>query len=253
MATKKQPKRKPAVDERKLEQWREQGRAFKAAERSLRNTEFSHQWKIADWMIDGETTFGREKAYEEAMKVTRFTRYTLEQFLHTAKNVLIRVKGVSFGHHRLVAKFKRKKKQKKELYFARKHRLSVEEFDLHLKGGAGYDGRQKVGPTSPDIAAKKFIEKCDKIVDTDVSLQALLRSHPPAEEHRAGLVKKIKETAAALNETAERLQDHWQLYLPLPPTCGLPPEQYEIWKSHEGWRKREEMAKAKSAAAGSGQ
>jgi hypothetical protein len=62
MATKKQPKKKPAVDEHKFKQWREQGRAFKAAERSLRNAEFSHQWKIADWMRAGEKAFGETKA-----------------------------------------------------------------------------------------------------------------------------------------------------------------------------------------------
>jgi hypothetical protein len=259
MATKKKAlkKKAPAVDKHKFKQWREQGAAFKAAEHALRNTEFTHQWAIADWMRDGEKSFGKTKAartktYDEAEKVTGFTRETLEQFAHTAKKVLIRVKGVSFGHHRLVAKFKgpdRKKRQKKELIFARKHRLSVERFDLHLKGLAGYDKQQRIGPTSTDIAAKQFMTSCDN-VENLVSLRSLLSGEPPAAEHREGLVKKIKETAAALNETAERLRDHWQTYLPLAPACGLPKEQYEKWKSHAGWRAREA---AKSVAAGSGQ
>lgn len=248
MATKKKSASAAKPD---LKQWREQGKAFRAAELSLRNTEFTHQWAIADWMLTGEEAFGTTKAYDEAEKLTRMTRETLQQFAHTAKKVLIRVKGASFGHHRLVAKFKgadRKKRQKKELIFARDHGLSVEQFDLHLKGLAGYAERQKVGPTNTDIAAKQFMESCDKI-EKLVSLRSLLSGHPPAVEHREGLVKKIKETAATLNETAERLQDHWQLYLPLRPAMGLPKEQYEKWKSHEDWRRREA---AKSAAAGSG-
>jgi hypothetical protein len=256
MATKKKaPKKSAAERQRELNKWAGRGSAFKTAERQLRKAEFSHQWKIADWMLEGEDTFGLKAARDAAEKTTGMTRKTLEQFAHTAKKVLIRVKGVSFGHHRLVAKFKgtkeeRKQRQKKELLFARKNKLTVERFDLHLRGLERHDGRGKIGRTSTDIAAKKFMETCDKI-ELHWGLRELLSGQPPAAEHRVKLVKKVRETASKLNETADQLQNHWQLYLPLPPTVGFSSKKlHDEWKSHEDWRKRES---AKAAAAGSAQ
>ncbi|MGB6386180.1 MAG: hypothetical protein WBF25_13205, partial [Terriglobales bacterium] len=95
MATKKKAlKKELVVDEQELKRWSKRGEAFKTAEARLRKTEFTHQWDIADWMLEGEKSFGMTKAYDEAEKVTGFTRETLEQFAHTAKKVLIRVKKV---------------------------------------------------------------------------------------------------------------------------------------------------------------
>jgi hypothetical protein len=96
MATKKSHRANPA-NKQQLEQWKKQGIALRAAEFRLRNEEFSHQWAIADWMLAGERAFKRKQAYDEAVKVTGMTRETLQQFAHTAKRVLIRVKGLSFG------------------------------------------------------------------------------------------------------------------------------------------------------------
>src|ERR1700687_5995201 len=106
MATKTKAVKKSAAEMRcELKEWAERGRAFKTAERQLRKVEFSHQWAIAKWMLKGEKTFGQKAARDAAEKTTGMTRKTLEQFAHTAKKVLIRVKGVSFGHHRLVVTF----------------------------------------------------------------------------------------------------------------------------------------------------
>jgi hypothetical protein len=238
---------KKTVDQRKLKKWAARGKGFRAAEYQLRKTEFTHQWAVARWMLAGEKEFGREAAYDAAEKATGFTRETLQQFAHTARKVLIRVKGVSFGHHRLVARLHPDTKaQKKELLFARKHKLNVEKFGLHLKGLARHDERQQKGPTNTDIAAQKFIETCDKI-EVHWSLRALLSGTPPAD--RDGLVRKVRTTASKLNEIAESLQNHWQLYLPLPPSGGFSSKKHlDEWKSNEGWRRREE---AKTAAAGS--
>jgi excisionase family DNA binding protein len=232
------------------------GKAFRAAEDLLRKNEFSHQWAIADWMLAGEqggnklslifdeNDFGQKRARAEAEKVTGMTRETLQQFAHTARKVLIRVKGVSFNHHRLVAKlYPDGNRQKKELHFALKNRLSVEQFDLHLKGLARDDARHNV-PTNTDVAAKMFMKRCDEMVE-HLDLKILLSGEPPAEEHRETLVKKIKETAAKLNDTANQLENQWQLYLQLPPIGGFrTKEQLEEWKSHKDWREREKSAQA---------
>jgi len=249
MAAKKKASKK-RIDKGKLLQWAERGKAFKTTERQLRKAEFSHQWEIAEWMLKGEDTFGQKAARDAAEKTTGMSRETLQQFAHAARKVLIRVKGVSFGHHRLVASlYPNRALQKKELHFARKNQLSVERFSLHLRGLARQDERGKIGRTSTDIAAKKFVETCDKI-EKHWGLRELLSGQPPAAEHREWLVKKVRETASKLNETADDLQNHWQLYLPLPPTGGFSNKKlFDEWKSHEGWRKREA---AKAAAAGSG-
>jgi len=250
MPTKKKAlkKKAPAVDAAKLEQWKKQGRVLKVAEVHLRNTEFSHQWKIADWMLAGEKEF-KKKAYDEAVELTGMTRETLQQFAHTAKKVLIRVKGLSFGHHRLVAKFWREpQKQEKELYYAKNKRprpLSVEKFALHLKGLETEHKRQKNTPTNSDWCAKKFEEHCDELVSHKL-LQALMDGDPPEAERRQTLVSKLKKTAEKLNEIVPELQHHWQLYLPLPWGVGFSrKEDYEEWKRRQ--------AAAKSAAAGGGQ
>jgi hypothetical protein len=127
------PKNKK-LDKLALSKWRKQGATFKAAEYRLRDTEFTHQWAIVDWMHAGVKAFGKEDAYRVALKATGMTKLTLEQFAHAARNVLIRVKGVSFGHHRLVAKLKatnrysRKQRQRAWLIKARNKHWSVAEF-----------------------------------------------------------------------------------------------------------------------------
>jgi hypothetical protein len=61
MATKKKSlKKTPAVDERKLEEWKMEGKKLKVSE---------HQWAIADWILRGEKILkSKEKAYDEAVK-----------------------------------------------------------------------------------------------------------------------------------------------------------------------------------------
>jgi hypothetical protein len=256
MATKKKSvkKKATAVDRVKLEQWTEQGRVLRAAEFRLRDTEFTHQWAIADWMLAGVEAFGKDKAYKAAMKATGMTEQTLDQFAHTARKVLTRVKGVSFGHHRLVAKFKgadRKTQQKKQLNYAKDNNLSVAEFDLYLKGDAHIDAQEKKTPTNPDVVAVKFMKSCDDLL-LHCGLRKLLSSAPPLKEHREGLVIKLKETARQLNEAVDGLSHQWQLYLPLPTAVGFRTrEDHETWLENAEWRRRE-AAENKSDAATAG-
>jgi hypothetical protein len=248
MATKKKaPKKNPAEEKRELKRWIEQGVVFRAAESRLRDTEYTHQWAIAEWLLAGVKTFGKDKAYEAAMKATRMTEQTLDQFAHTAKRVgiLTRVKGVSFGHHRLVAKFKgqdREKRQRDELTYARTHGLSVAKFRLHLRGVKTEDERQKNAPTNSDWCAKKFVKHCDELVSHKL-LVALKSGDPPETKRCEELLLKLKETAKELNEAVRDLEHHWQLFHPLPWGVGFTRK-----KDHEEWKRRQ--AATKSAAAG---
>jgi hypothetical protein len=243
MATKKKAVKKnaPATQKLDLQRWKEQGKVLKVAEGHLRDKEFTHQWAIADWMLAGVKSFGKDKAYKEAMNATGMTMQTLEQFAHTARKVLIRVKGVSFGHHRLVAKLKgpdREKLQKKELTYAKTNKLSVADFDLYLKGVTHADNKEKKTPTTSDVNAVKFMKRCDELL-SHVDLQALLSGAPPTQEHRDELVAKLKETAKQLNEIVGDLAHQWQLYLPLSAIGFSRKEDYETWLRNAEWRRRE--------------
>jgi len=259
MPTKKKAlkKKAPAVDKVKLEQWTEQGRVFRAAEFRLRDTEFTHQWAIADWMLDGVKAFGKDKAYEAAMKATRMTEQTLDQFAHTARKVLVltRVKRVSFGHHRLVAKFWRKpQKQKKLLNYAKTKHLNVADFDLYLKGVAHADKKEKETPTIADVDAVRVMKRCDDLL-SHPCLQALLSGAPPAQEHRDDLVAKLKETSKQLNEAVDLLAHRWALFLPRPTAVGFRfKEDHETWLRNAEWRRRQAAEnKSDAATAGGGQ
>jgi hypothetical protein len=217
MATKKKAlKKKPAVQTRReLQEWAERGKALRVAEDRLRETEFAHQWKIADWIREGQKKFGIEAAYDAAQKATRMTRETLQQFAHTARKVLIRVKGVSFGHHRLVAKFKgteeqRKKRQKKELLFARTKHYGVEKFAAYLKNQEKKVERQEITPTNADAVAGKVLELCQHLRD-HLSLHALLKSDPPKDNNRRQeVLTELRATAEQLNKNADSLTEMWR-------------------------------------------
>jgi hypothetical protein len=93
MATKK-----TAALDSKLKRWMKQGE-------SLAQAKWSNQWEIAAWMRKGEDAFKKKQREEVAVKATGMTVETLRQFAYTARHVLTRVNGLSFGHHRLVAKY----------------------------------------------------------------------------------------------------------------------------------------------------
>src|SRR5207244_3798154 len=98
MATKRKAlkKKAPTNNGRELKQWVKQGE-------SLARAKSGNQWAIADWMCRGEDDFKKRKPYQVAVQATGMTVETLRQFAYTARKVLTRVNGLSFGHHRLVA------------------------------------------------------------------------------------------------------------------------------------------------------
>lgn len=203
----KNSKRKPTAS---IGKWKEEGKALWRAELHLRDREFSHQWAIADWMRRGEDTFGKERARDAAQQATKMTRETLQQFAHTARKVLIRVKGVSFGHHRLVARFKgsdteRKKLQKSWLLRARKNDWSVVEFDLHLKQFFLKD--QKPMRTAA-LAASSLVRGCGSLI-SHWGFKTLSEIDSPGEEQRRELIRTLTETAEALLKKAENLKASW--------------------------------------------
>jgi len=200
---------KKAANKLQLERWKQQGAALKAVDLSLREKEFAHQWAIADWMLAGEKAFTKKRAYDEAEKVTGMTRQTLQQFAHTAKRVLTRVKGVSFGHHRLVAKLHpASQRQKKLLEYAKKRRFSVVEFDGYLRGMEKDDARQKDTPTNSTALAVKVQGLCQKLREHP-SLEGLLAAHPPVQRDRKRLIQELTSTAEYLQEKAEWLKSCW--------------------------------------------
>jgi hypothetical protein len=219
------PKRstEQAVYKQEIERWKKRGEALKAAEERVRKTESFHQWRLAEWMLEGVDTFrafyrnrkksDRDKiAYKAASRVTGMTVDTLRQFVHTRRNVLTRVNGLSFGHHRLVASFRgkdRKKRQADALNHARTHKLNVEKFAEYvrkLKGLNRADEREENVPTNPDSAALLVIERCKSLAH---DLEELLQSKAPPEKHREELVTKLKTTADDLNRAAHDLRSQW--------------------------------------------
>jgi hypothetical protein len=78
-----------------LETWKDQGRA-------LAKTGSDYQFEVAKWILTGDTRWGGS-AYDEAEKVTGYARKTLIEWAYVARNVSIRMDGLKFGHHQLVA------------------------------------------------------------------------------------------------------------------------------------------------------
>jgi hypothetical protein len=223
-------------------------------------------------MLEGVNAFKQEVAYKEASDLTEMTVETLRQFVHAARRVLIRVNGVSFGHHRLVAKFypdretfkaatlekgrplrdderqqilgRCRKKQQKELLYARNNRLSVEKFDQYLKGLDRADKVESKTPTNADAAATTFMRRCDDLLEK-ASLGELLRCEPPEPGLRDALVEKLKHTADELIRSAEELRERWTMYDPQAVAVGFRKKE-----DFEEWKRRREISLNKSATAG---
>lgn len=78
-----------------LEAWKSQGR-------ELAKVGSEHQFEVADWILAGDRQWGGS-AYDEAENVTGYARKTLIEWAYVARNVSIRMDGLKFGHHQLVA------------------------------------------------------------------------------------------------------------------------------------------------------
>jgi hypothetical protein len=200
MVTKKKAlKKKPKFDERVFEHWVNEGRALKVSE---------HQWDIADWLLRGEKISGlsNKEAYKRAVTLTGMTEGTLRQFAHTARNVLTRVNGLSFGHHRLVAKYT-PEQQKRYLDYAKDARKSVDGFAGYLRNLDKDKARRAEKRSRADVAAAKVMEACD----------TLLRNHhferlfdeAPTPAAGTEVLERLKKAIAELSNRVEQMEMSW--------------------------------------------
>jgi len=246
MATKSAPKKKISVDKRELERWKEKGKALAVELRSAEAKFSGRQWAIADWMLAGEKAFKEKVAYAEASKVTGMTEETLRQFAHTARRVLTRVNGLSFGHHRLVAKFWREpREQKRLLQDALKNKMSVEQFASYI------NGEQEPEPTSAEDAAVRVIDSCKKVLRPS-HLYALLNGELPARDVRDELISKLTDGAKQLTEAVEDLKEYWGRFF-LHHRASIPPSLLTpaLVRYRDAMRAAE-LAKAKDSALAAG-
>jgi hypothetical protein len=202
MATKKKPEKKPAVDERKLEQWKKKGE-------SLAKKKDGNQWDIGDWILAGEKTFGKKRAYDAAQKATGMKRATLYLFKDTAEcfPISTRVKNLYFGHYRLVANNDYTKQQRKELLQEAKGE-SVASFAAILR-----DRKKKLADraerrSDADVAAAKVMEACDAFLRNH-NVEKLL-NEPPTSDVRTELLERLKNAVSELNNKIEMLAAVWQ-------------------------------------------
>jgi hypothetical protein len=223
MAKKKKTlkKKTPAVDDRELKEWAKRGVVLKDAKNG-------NQWAIADWLLAGEKEirekkFTKKDAYDAAEKATGMKRSSLYQFKYTAQcfpTISTRVKKLSFGHHRLVAKKKKtsedgvesgytKQERKQYLRVARTRKLCVARFANYLKSKANKAERHQNTPTNADAVAEKVENWCQGLLDR---LRFLTDEPPKNDEVRKNVLVELRATADRLNKKAEWLNASWEQF-----------------------------------------
>ena len=202
MATRKKglKTKAPAVDPRKLDQWKKKGQ-------SLAKAKNANQWAIADWMCKGEDEFKKKKPYQVAATATGMTIGTLRQFAYTARHVLTRVNGLFFGHHRLVAEYTAEE-QKRFLKHAKDNKESVASFAAFLKARKKDIARQDEKLSHADVVAKKVREGCDTFL-RNYHFDTLL-DEPPSPAARTKLLERLRKAVAELNSKVEQMVTAWR-------------------------------------------
>jgi hypothetical protein len=200
MATKKKALKNPA-NERIIRRWKKEGRTLRVSQ---------HQWVIADWILRGMKLFkSKTKAYDAAVRLTGMTRETLQQFKMTAEffPASTRVKDLSFGLHRLVAKEKYTPEQRaRHLLYAKEAKETVEGFAGYLRT---IDGDAEVKPRSAvDKAADAVMGACGNFLRNPYFGRLL--NEPPSQPKQIALLDELRETAAELNAKAAQLATAWR-------------------------------------------
>jgi hypothetical protein len=193
-------KKAAAAVDPKLQRWKKQGE-------SLAKAKNGNQWAIADWMCKGEGDFKRSKPYQVAAIATGMTLETLRQFAHTARNVLTRVNGLSFGHHRLVAQYS-SEEQKRFLKHAKDNKESVASFAAFLNARKKDAARRAEKRSHADVAASKVMEAFDALL-RNYHFEILL-DKPPSPAARAELIERLKSAVAGLNTKVEQMATAWR-------------------------------------------
>jgi hypothetical protein len=203
MATKKKPEKKPAVDERKLEQWKKKGE-------SLASAKNSNQWAIGDWILAGLKCFGKGCAYDIAQEATGMMRATLYLFKDTAEcfPISTRVRKLSFGHHRLVANNDYTPETRQELLqFAVDNKESVASFAAVLKGLKKHAARRAEKRSHADVAASKVMAACDTLL-RNYHFSTLLNKRP-SQAVRTEVLDRLKNAISKLSDKVKQMEVAW--------------------------------------------
>jgi hypothetical protein len=102
--------------------------------RELARADSHHQFAIGDWLIEGEDRWSR-KIYAEAADIfTGYTKETLYTFASVARSVktLIRIKDLSWAHHRALARFG-PETQRELLEYAHTNNLPLRGFESYVR------------------------------------------------------------------------------------------------------------------------
>jgi hypothetical protein len=171
---------------------------------SLARAKWSNQWKIAAWMLKGEDNFKRKQREEVAVKATGMTVETLRQFAHTARNVLTRVNGLSFGHHRLVAQYT-PEQQARYLKHAKDTGKSVEAFAAYLKTLKQDAELETESPA--DVAASKVIEACNTLL-RNYHFDTLIDERP-SQSACTKVLDRLKSAIHELGDKVKQMETAW--------------------------------------------
>lgn len=205
MAAKKEAlkkKKRMNVDSPEFHRWEKRGDVLGAAKNS-------NQWAIADWILDGMNRFEKSDVYDRVQKLTGLTRDTLKQFKLTAERFptkLTRVNGLSFGHHRLVAKYD-EEDRRRLLKHAKETEESVASFAAYLRQEDADAARRADKRPHADRAADKVIDACDAV--RKCSAFVTLLSKQPTPEKRSELLDGLRAVIADLTSKVERFERLW--------------------------------------------
>jgi hypothetical protein len=167
-----------------------------------------HQWDVADWILKGVEKFGKKQAYDEAEKLTGYTRATLYEFKYTAecfRTISTRVGNLSFGHHRLVAKKYYTPEQRQTLLGKAKGK-SVSKFAAILRQKRKDDERKRDKRSRADRVADKITDACDAFLRTYDNNISTLETSTPSRRNCMALFDKLRKIATRISSKIEQLE-----------------------------------------------
>lgn len=164
-------------DEVTKEEWGELGQVLKGLNQSL-------QWIIGDWVNYGEKQW--RETYDQIAEQTGLDKTTIYDFAYVARSVhfSVRTETLSFGHHKLVAKFDRKI-QRQWLDYAAEKKLSVNAM------------RQQIKAQFPAIVSNRPLMDGFTRQYTEYAKQQLStakKAQPHERRQMADMLRKLAET-----------------------------------------------------------
>lgn len=153
------------------------------------------QLLIGDWLVHGETTWG--KTYRELAERFNRDEKTLRNYRWVAQGVelSLRKDNLSFGHYNLVAGLTAKREKRKLLDQASKHNWTVAELRAAIKGD------------SKKTSEKTFSIKLGEEVNSIKSTVARLERGKPVDQKTRNSVRKHIQTLRGFLEQVEAQLD----------------------------------------------